>query len=116
LTGAIDSGSGSGSGSGAGQQLDITSRNGCVVFQVRVQPRASRDEVAGVIEGALKVRIQAPAVENRANEAVCEYLAALLKTPKSAVRILGGERSRVKRVEIRGVQPREVLALLSHEA
>jgi uncharacterized protein (TIGR00251 family) len=116
LTGAIDSGSGSGSGSGAGQQLDIISRNGCVVFQVRVQPRASRDEVAGVIEGALKVRIQAPAVENRANEAVCEYLAALLKTPKSAVRILGGERSRVKRVEIRGVQPRDILALLSHEA
>ncbi|HEY2822598.1 MAG TPA: DUF167 domain-containing protein [Candidatus Acidoferrum sp.] len=108
--------SASASGSGAGQQLDITSRDGCVVFQVRVQPRASRDEVAGVIEGALKVRIRAPAVENRANEAVCEYLASLLKTPKSAVRILGGERSRVKRVEVCGVQPRDVLALLSHEA
>jgi len=100
----------------AGQQVDITSRDGCVVFQVRVQPRASRDEVAGVIDGALKLRVQAPAIENRANEAVCEYLAALLKTPKSAVRILGGEHSRVKRVEIRGVQPRDVLALLSHEA
>jgi uncharacterized protein len=102
--------------SAAGQQLDITSKDGCVIFQVRVQPRASRDEVAGVLEGALKIRIQAPAIDNRANEAVCEYLASLLKTPKSAVRILGGERSRVKRVEIRGVQPREVLALLSHEA
>jgi uncharacterized protein len=99
-----------------GQQLDINSRDGCVVFSVRVQPRASRDEVAGVIEGALKLRIQAPAIENRANEAVVEYLATLLKTPKSAVRILGGERSRVKRLEIRGVQPRDVLALLSHEA
>jgi uncharacterized protein len=86
------------------------------MFQVRVQPRASRDEVTGVIEGALKIRIQAPAIENRANEAVCELLARLLKTPKSAVRILSGERSRVKRAEIRGVQPREVLALLSHEA
>jgi uncharacterized protein (TIGR00251 family) len=102
--------------SAAGQQLDITSKDGCVIFQVRVQPRASRDEVAGVLEGALKIRIQAPAIDNRANVAVCEYLASLLKTPKSAVRILGGERSRVKRVEIRGVQPREVLALLSHEA
>jgi len=81
-----------------------------------VQPRASRDEIAGVIDGSLKVRIQAPALENRANEAVCEYLATLLKTPKSAVRILSGERSRVKRVEIRGVQLRDVLALLSHEA
>jgi uncharacterized protein len=102
--------------SGAGQQLDIVSKDGCVVFQIRVQPRSSRDEVAGVIEGALKLRIHAPAIENRANEAVIEYLAALLKTSKSAVRILGGERSRVKRVEIRGVQPRDVLALLSHEA
>jgi uncharacterized protein len=110
------SGATSGAESGAGQQLDIVAKDGCVVFQVRVQPRASRDEVAGVVEGALKIRIQAPAVENRANEAVCEYLATLLKTPKSAVRILGGERSRVKRVEIRGVQPREILALLSHEA
>jgi uncharacterized protein len=86
------------------------------VFRVRVQPRANRNAIAGVIGGALKIRIQAPALENRANEAVCEYLAMLLKTPKSAVRILGGERSRVKRVEIRGVQPRDVLALLSHEA
>jgi uncharacterized protein (TIGR00251 family) len=99
-----------------GQQLDITSKNGFVVFSIRVQPRASRDEVGGVIEGALRLRIQAPAVEDRANEAVVEYLATLLKTPKSAVRILGGEHSRLKRVEIRGVQPRDILALLSHEA
>lgn len=103
-------------GSDAGQQLDIISRGGCVIFQVRVQPRSSRDEIAGVLDGSLKIRIQAPAIENRANESVCEYLATLLKTPKSAVRILGGERSRMKRVEIRGVQPRDVLALLSHNA
>jgi uncharacterized protein (TIGR00251 family) len=108
--------SGSASFSDAGQQLDITTKDGCVIFQIRVQPRASLDEIAGVIDGALKVRVQAPAVENRANEAVCEYLAALLKTPKSAVRILGGERSRVKRVEIRGVQSREILGLLLHQA
>jgi uncharacterized protein (TIGR00251 family) len=114
LTGPTNSASNS--SSGAGQQLDITSKDGCVIFQIRVQPRASRDEIAGVIDGALKVRIQAPAIENRANEAVCEYLASLLKTSKSAVRILGGEHSRAKRVEVFGVQPREVLALLSHEA
>jgi uncharacterized protein len=108
--------SSSGINPNAGQHLDINSRDGCVVISVRVQPRASRDEVAGVIEGALKLRIQAPAIENRANEAVVEYLATLLKTPKSAVRILGGDRSRLKRVEIRGVQPRDILALLSHEA
>jgi uncharacterized protein len=99
-----------------GQNMEIASRDGAVIFQVRVQPRASRDEIAGVIAGALKVRLQAPAVEDRANTALCEYLAELLKTPKSAVRILGGERSRVKRIEIRGVREQQVRALLLHEA
>ena len=89
---------------------------GTVTFAVRVQPRASRDEVVGVIEGALKIRLQAPAVENRANEALVEYLAQLLKRPKSAVRILAGERSRTKRVEIRGVTKQQVFGLLTHEA
>jgi uncharacterized protein len=108
--------SGSSSVSNTGQQLDITSRDGAVIFPVRVQPRASRNEITGVIDGALRLRIQAPAIENRANEAVIEYLATLLKTPKSAVRILAGERSRIKRIEIRGVLPQQILKLLSHEA
>jgi uncharacterized protein (TIGR00251 family) len=99
-----------------GQGLEISTHDGAVVFQVRVQPRASRDEIAGVIAGALKVRLRAPALEDRANAALCEFLAALLKTPKSAVRILGGERSRVKRMEIRGVRELQVRGLLVHEA
>jgi uncharacterized protein (TIGR00251 family) len=86
-----------------------------VSFTVRVQPRASKDEIVGVMEGALKIRLQAPAVENRANEALVEFLARLLKTPKSAVRILGGERSRTKRIEIRGVTKQQVLGLLAYE-
>src|SRR5882724_2857652 len=87
-----------------------------VVFQVRVQPRASRDEVAGEMDGALKVRLQAPAIEGRANEALIEYLARLLKRPKAAVRISRGERSRLKRVEITGVTKNEILGLLTQEA
>jgi uncharacterized protein (TIGR00251 family) len=85
---------------------------GTVSFPVRVQPRASKDEITGVVNGALKIRLQAPAVENRANEALVEFLAHLLKTPKSAVRILAGDRSRVKRIEIRGVTKQQVLGLL----
>ena len=87
-----------------------------MIFSVRVQPRASKDEIAGVMEGALKVRLQAPALEDRANQALCEYLAQLLKTPKSAVRILSGHRSRSKRVEVRGVTEQQVLALVTREA
>ena len=89
---------------------------GTVVFEVRVQPRASKNEVSGAMEGALKIRLQAPAVEDRANEALCEFLAQLLKRPKAAVRILSGERSRSKRVEVLGVTASEVEALLRNEA
>jgi uncharacterized protein (TIGR00251 family) len=96
--------------------IEISKSGDEVIFQVQVQPRASRDEVAGVMDGAIKVRLQAPAVEGRANEALCEYLAGLLKRPKSAVRILSGERSRTKRIAIRGVSENEIRALLTHEA
>jgi uncharacterized protein len=96
--------------------LDIHTGDGTVILSVRVQPRASKDEIAGVMQGALKIRLQAPALEDRANMALCEFLARLLKTPKSAVRILSGHRSRVKRVEITGVTEPQVQALLSHEA
>lgn len=89
---------------------------GTVVFRVRVQPRASKNEVSGVMEGALKIRLQAPAVEDRANAALCEFLAELLKRPKAAVRILSGERSRTKRVEVLGVTAAEVEALVRIEA
>src|SRR5262245_19587227 len=89
---------------------------GTVVFGVRVQPRASKNEVSGVMEGALKIRLQAPAVEDRANAALCEFLAELLKRPKAGVRILSGERSRTKRVEVLGVTAAEVEALVRIEA
>ena len=97
--------------------LEITEdrERGTVTFRVRVQPRASREEIAGTVEGALKIRLRAPAVENRANEALVEFLAAILKTSKSAVRIRSGELSRVKRVEIFGVTPQQVRDLIHTE-
>src|ERR1700676_2288603 len=81
---------------------------GTVIFPVRIQPRASNDEIVGEMAGAIKIRLQAPAVEGRANEALIEYLAQLLKTSKGAVRILSGERSRIKRLEIRGVTRQQI--------
>ena len=87
-----------------------------IIVSIRVQPRGSKDEIAGVHDGALKVRLRSPALEDRANEALCDFLAQLLKTPKSAVRILSGHRSRNKRVEIRGITEQQVHALLVHEA
>ena len=96
--------------------LEVQEREGAVIFSVRVQPRASKDEISGEMGGALKVRLRAQALEDRANEALVEFLAGLLKTSKSAVRILSGERNRTKRIEIRGVTPQQILALLAHDA
>lgn len=96
--------------------LEVQEREGTVTFLVRVQPRASKDGIAGEMGGALKVRLRAPALEDRANEALVEFLAELLKTPRTAVRILSGERSRTKRLEIRGVSRQQILALLVQEA
>jgi uncharacterized protein (TIGR00251 family) len=98
------------------EMLETQERDGGVIFSVRVQPRASKDEIAGEMGGALRVRLRAPAVEDRANEALVEYLAQLLKRPRSAVRILSGERSRTKRLEISGVTQQQIFGLLLEDA
>jgi len=79
-----------------------------VSFRVRVQPRASRDAVGGEWEGALRVRLTAPPVDSRANQALCRLLAKYLNVPTGAVRLLSGARGRTKRVEVEGVTAAQV--------
>ncbi|CAB4244173.1 conserved protein of unknown function [Methylacidimicrobium sp. AP8] len=80
---------------------------------VRVVPNARKSEVAGWIDGVLRVRLQAPAVEGRANEELIRFLAELFGTRRSQIVILRGEKSRDKLVEIEGwdrTEPRLELA------
>lgn len=84
--------------------MRIEMREGAVRFGVRVQPRASRTELAGAYGDAVKIRLAAPPVEGAANEELVAFLAARLKVPKRAVRITRGERSRTKTVEVAGVE------------
>jgi uncharacterized protein len=83
--------------------IETSERDGSLVFAVRVTPRASRDAIEGEYQGALKVRLTAPPVEDRANDSLRRLLAARLNVPVSAVRIVGGEKSRNKRVSVVGV-------------
>jgi len=76
-----------------------------------VQPRASTQAVGGEWQGALKMRLTAPPVDNRANEELRRVLAEQLNVPTGAVRILSGERGRTKRVEVRGATSAQVKAL-----
>jgi uncharacterized protein len=92
--------------------MKIIELKGAVSFAVRVQPRASRDEIVGEYQDGLKVRLTAPPVDDRANEALCKLLAARLKVPLAAVRITSGQRGRNKRLEIRGVTAAMIRGLL----
>lgn len=82
---------------------------------VRVQPRASRNGVAGLSEGVLRVRLTAPPVENRANEALVRFLAEALGVPRGCVEIVAGDRGRNKIVRVRGVAPDELRRRLGLE-
>lgn len=79
-------------------------------FQVYVQPRASRAEITGLHGDALRVRLTAPPVEGRANEALVALLAGFLGLPKSRLSIVSGATSRTKSVEVEGMSPQEVVA------
>jgi uncharacterized protein (TIGR00251 family) len=87
------------------------SRDG-VTFNVKVIPRAQRDEIVGVEGGALKIRLHAPPVEGRANEALVKFLADVLHIPRAQIEIVRGETSRHKIVRVRGVPPEKLKASL----
>ena len=84
-----------------------------VVFRIRVVPRASRCEPAGIQDDALKLRITAPPVEGKANEACIALLAELLGVKKARVTIIAGHASRMKTVAVEGVKAKEIAALIA---
>ncbi len=77
-------------------------------FAVRVQPRASRNAIAGEMGDALRIALTAPPVEGKANEACVEFLANLLKVSRSSVTIASGESSRNKVVRVAGMSASEL--------
>lgn len=94
--------------------FDVTqSAQGRFRFAVRVQPRASRNVILRTHGGALRVTLTAPPLDGRANEALIALLAERLGTARAAVRLLAGERSRNKIVEVDGVSRSAVDALVA---
>lgn len=84
-------------------KLGTESRAGAIRFRVKVQARARRQEIVGVHDGALRVRVTAPPLEGRANQAVVELLAEHLRVPRSSIKIAAGERNPLKLVEVAGL-------------
>jgi len=74
-----------------------------LLLPVRVVPRASKDEIQGVHGDALKVRLQAPPVEGKANQALIRFLSDALDIPRAQFSIASGETGRNKAVLIAGI-------------
>lgn len=81
---------------------------------LRVQASAHRDEVVAIRDGVLVIRVTAPAIEGRANEALRRLLAKRLGVPRSAITIVRGHHSRDKVIEIDGVEQSRLLAKLTN--
>ena len=88
--------------------LHLFTQRGQLCLQIHLQPRASRDEIAGLHGEALKVRLTSPPLENRANRHLVEFLAGILDLPKSQVKIVAGQRSRAKTVAFSGISESEL--------
>lgn len=79
---------------------------------VRLKPRGHRDELIGVEDGVLQARVSAPPVDGRANEALRRLLAKRLGVAPSRVRVLRGEKSREKLLEVDGLDQETLLEAL----
>jgi len=83
--------------------IPVRESAGAVTFAVKVHPRAKRDAVSGEIGDALKVALNAPPVDGKANEACIRFLADILRVPRSSVTIAAGETNRNKLIRVVGV-------------
>lgn len=87
------------------QTLTVASTGDGVVIDVLVQPRASKAELTGIHDGALRLRVPSPPVDGAANAAVVKLLADRLGVPRRDVRIIVGLSGRRKRVAVAGLSP-----------
>ncbi|ATW24945.1 DUF167 domain-containing protein [Candidatus Formimonas warabiya] len=83
--------------------IDLVDKGNRIAFKVKVQPRASKSEIAGIIGDAVKLRITSPPVDGAANEAVIRFFADLFRKPAKDIAIISGLLSRNKIVEISGL-------------
>ena len=77
-------------------------------FSVKVHPRAKKNAITGELGDALKLSLTAPPVEGKANQACIEFLANLLKVPRSSITIAAGQTSRKKLIRVVGLSAEEV--------
>jgi uncharacterized protein (TIGR00251 family) len=92
--------------------INISEKDGAVLFAVRVVPRGSRSEIAGALDGAVKVRLASPPVDGAANAELIKLFAKKLGVAKSDVDIVSGQASKSKTLRITGVHVEKIQNLI----
>lgn len=87
--------------------------DGDLLLTLHVQPKAKKNQLAGLYNDALKIRLTAPPIEGRANKAVVAFLSGELHLPKSAISIKRGLQSRIKQVLISGCSEENARKILT---
>jgi len=90
----------------------VKKADGGVVFTVKVVPGSSRTAICGLLDGAIKVKISAPAEKGKANKCLLGFLAKHLGVKKTSVRIISGTTNPVKQVKVEGVSVEQLLEKL----
>ncbi|MBP2662618.1 MAG: hypothetical protein H6Q71_566 [Firmicutes bacterium] len=93
--------------------LDIKELPDGIAFRVRVQPRSSKNKIAGIMGNCLKINLTAPPVDGAANTACITFVASLLDVAKSAVAITNGQSNRSKVIKVTGVTKTDFFAIIS---
>ncbi len=88
---------------------------GIVRIACRVQPRASKQGVRGMHGSAIKISLNTPPVDGKANAALCALLADILDVSKSSVSLHSGQTSRDKTVEVCGINQAQAIAVLQQK-
>lgn len=84
-----------------------------VLLSVKLQPRASKNEIGDPLGGELKIKVTAPPVDAAANQALVEFLAEKLDCARSRIEMIRGRTSRHKTVKFHGFKPEEVFQAIS---
>lgn len=92
--------------------IDLKDKDGAVTIKLRIQPRASRTEMVGEHNGAIKLRVAAPPVDGKANDECRRFLAKLLKVGATSIEIISGDSSRDKVIRVSNISARQVLEAL----
>jgi len=92
--------------------IKFTEKNGNLIFTARVVPRASKSEIVGELDGALKIRIASPPVDGAANAELIKLLAKTFEVSKSDVEITSGQSSKTKQIKITNKTREKLLAVL----